>query len=207
MSKTLKDLVVEYGRGEIRRRVVKLKDNEKAFGLLDVELQQVLTAVCSYDSSAVDFYWEVGWSKWAFTTILNGTVYRIKLDWYLPSNEDLGIEVVKAPEDPREYVYLSEATPAPREWFWGKAVWQTWQIYTDLSDLMYDIPNKGTDRRMTTAANVPHMKITGWKWCGFVYGELEPGGKPYNPYMEPVRRMNGGLEYADWSVWRKDGEA
>jgi hypothetical protein len=50
--------------------------------------------------------------------------------------------------------------------------------------------------------SIPHMKITGWEWYGYIFGEREPG-EPHNPYMEPVRRMNGRLEYADWSVWRR----
>jgi hypothetical protein len=46
------------------------------------------------------------------------------------------------------------------------------------------------------------MQIEGWDFVGFAYGNRAPG-EPHNPYMEPVRRMNGRLEYADWAVWRK----
>jgi hypothetical protein len=95
-----------------------------------------------------------------------------------------------------------EDEPEEDEWFWGKAAWQTRRVYADLADLRYRIPNNGTDLRVTAAANIPYMKIEGWDFVGFVYGEREPG-EPRNPYMEPVRRMNGRLEYADWAVWRK----
>jgi hypothetical protein len=122
-------------------------------------------------------------------------VHRIKPGWTVP-------------DDPREYVYLSgaaagKATPAPREWFWGEARWLM-ALSSVRPALMFRIPD--SIQGYMRAKAVRHLKVEGWKWCGFVFGEREPG-EPRSLHPDVWMYADDDVVYADWAVWRKDGEA
>jgi hypothetical protein len=186
MSKTLKELVEEFGRDVVEHRVLTMKTNTHALGLIKWDLRQVLKAVYVYDCSAVELYVADGWTQSPLNdgVMSEALTYRITPEWRLPSNNTLGIE-------PHE----------SDEWFWGEAVWLSLGVKPSRQVLKYKVPDTGNDVR---AISIPYIRFEGWRWFGFVYGEREPGA-PNQPYARPVRWIQGRFEHADWSVWTKEG--
>jgi hypothetical protein len=99
------------------------------------------------------------------------------------------------------------AEPYEDEWFWGEALWEKRHAWNDLATLEYQMPDNGTNcERPLPAETAPYIKVEGWKWVGFVYGEREPG-EPRNLHPDAWMYVDDDVVYADWSVWRKEGEA
>jgi hypothetical protein len=145
---------------------------------------ELLRAVKDDYPSEVEF-WCVSDSIWVpigseEAILLPRSVYRIKPNWTVPDEPD-----------------------EPDELFWGEAVWQTRRTDRHLSALVYRMPDKYTDRGLTVAASVPHMKVEGWEFVGFVFGARQDG--------EPLGISTSAVEwdddhrvmYAHWAVWRK----
>jgi hypothetical protein len=154
------------------------------FDRLPQDSADLLQAIATDYPEAVQIWCgkDGGWG----TTVTPGAqlsprdVHRIKPDWTVPDEPD-----------------------EEEEWFWGEAVWQT-RTSADLTALGYRIPTQGTDSRAISAANIPYMKIEGWRWVGFVYGEREPG-EPSSLHPDAWMYVDDDVVYAGWSVWRKDG--
>jgi hypothetical protein len=188
MNKTLKELVEEFGRYVVEHHVLTMKTNTHALGLIQWDLRQVLKAVHVYDCSAVERYSTDGWTQSpVYVGVMSEALtYRIKPDWALPGSKELGL----APED-------------QDEWFWGGAVWTP---EVEAKDPRVDVLYFRTPGGMRCPAEkMSCVKVEGWRWVGFVYGEREPG-EPNQPYAQPVRWIQGRFEHADWSVWKKEGE-
>jgi hypothetical protein len=187
MSKTLKELVEEFGRDVVARRVLAMKVNTSALGLIDGDLRRVLDAVYVYDCSAVELYVADGWTQsQVYVGVMSEALtYRITPEWALPGSKELGL----APED-------------QDEWFWGGAVWTPEVEANDprVDVLYFQCPGG----MRCPAEKMSYVKVEGWMWVGFVYGAREPG-EPNQPYAQPVRWIQGRFEHADWSVWKKEG--
>jgi hypothetical protein len=189
MSKTLKELVEEFGRDVVEHRVLTMKTNTHALGLIKLDLRQVLKAVYVCDCSAVERYSADGWTQSPVNVgvMSEALTYRITPEWCLPSNNTLGIE-------PHE----------SDEWFWGEAVWhQEAEAKEARVDILY-FTAPGPLR--CPAEKMPYVKVEGWRWVGFVYGEREPG-EPHSLHPDAWMYVDDDVVCADWSVWRKAGEA